>query len=288
MTWLILTNGVIIKINMTCSRHLNRRFFHEYSNSSEPRGLNNKCRSNSLAPKRPIIIYEDEVNEGNVGPHVSSGISSPPSATAALSQSQGLASPSAPLSPIEDGGAKKEAEEECCGEREGFEPRPGAESAVAHIRLQLWDRRPVRGTPFRAKAEIRFHNYHVTSFINFTKSRKWYGKRQDQKPENEFWYAFYRDIGRALEQEYDGDPAYRPRIGHMIRRPAYGKAQEQLFQFGGILRWEDGGPRITLMINDYIWALPMQKSKNTPGPKTPGWYAYYQPKNEEEEDEEYL
>ncbi len=30
----------------------------------------------------------------------------------------------------------------------------------------------------------------------------------------------------------------------------------------------------------------MEKSKHGPGPKTPGWYAYYQPKREEEDDEE--
>jgi len=45
-------------------------------------------------------------------------------------------------------------------------------------------------------------------------------------------------------------------------------------------------PKITLLINDYTFPMTMEKSKHRPGPKTPGWYAYYRPKRDEEDDEE--
>ena len=182
-------------------------------------------------PKGSSLSFGDEVNEGNVEPQVSSGVSPSPSATAALSQSQGLASPSAPPSPDEGSAshrqeesmANDEAEEEYNGVREEFEPRPGSESAVEHIRLQLWDRRPVRGTPFRAKAEVRVHSQRITSFINFTESRKWYGRRQDTAPANQYWYECYGGTVAPVEKAYEGEKDYRPRIGHMIKRPEYGK-----------------------------------------------------------------
>ncbi len=72
----------------------------------------------------------------------------------------------------------------------------------------------------------------------------------------------------------------------MIKRPEYGKKMQQITQAGGILTWEDGTPSIMLMISDFVWTFRMQKSKHAPGPKTPGWYAYWQPKREEDEDEE--
>jgi hypothetical protein len=241
------------------------------------------------------LSYEVEDNEGNVEPSDSSGITSPPSATAALGpegliEDQGSAS-HRPIEPItnDDGeaDAKTNEKDECCGEPDGFDPRPGDESAVEHIRLQMWDRRPVRGTPFRVKVELRLGRRRHTHFINFTESRKWYGKRQDLLPENQAFYDWYRGTVAPHEKSYDGDPAYRPRIGHMISRPKHGEAQVQIPRASGILTWEGGQPTVMLMINDFIWTLVLQKSKHSPGPKTPRWYAYYQPGHEEEEDEEY-
>ena len=72
----------------------------------------------------------------------------------------------------------------------------------------------------------------------------------------------------------------------MIKRPEWGKKEEQIPQAGGILRWESSQPKITLLINDYTFPMTMEKSKHKPGPKTPGWYAYYQPTREDEDDEE--
>ena len=46
------------------------------------------------SPQGSSLPFDDEVNEGNVEPQVSSGVSPLPSATAALSQEQVLASPS--------------------------------------------------------------------------------------------------------------------------------------------------------------------------------------------------
>ncbi len=103
----------------------------------------------------------------------------------------------------------------------GFEVRFRADDLPPFHRLQLWDRWPVRGTPFRAKAEFRINRRRTTCFCNFTESRKWYGNRQDS--ETEFWYEFCRGIASELERGYDGDRAYRPRFGHMIKRPEWGK-----------------------------------------------------------------
>ncbi len=47
-----------------------------------------------------------------------------------------------------------------------------------------------------------------------------------------------------------------------------------------------GNARITLLIDDYTFPMTMEKSEHRPGAKTPGWYAYYRPKREEEDDEE--
>lgn len=259
--------------------------------------------------KGSSLSYGVEDNEGNVEPQVSSWGFTPPSAIAALGQSQELASPPASQATslssrrgsashrqedeeearngeCEDI-AKNEVEEECGGERAEFEPRPISESAVEHIRLQLWDRRPVRGTPFRGKAEIRLDRQRITGFINFTESRKWYVKRQDTSYETQWWYDWYREAVAPAERAHNGDKAYCPRIGHMIRQPEHGKPQVQIPQAGGILSWDQATPIITLMINDYAWTFEMRKSKHAGRPKSPGWFAYYQPKHEEEEDEEY-
>ena len=67
--------------------------------------------------------------------------------------------------------------------------------------------------------------------------------------------AGYRDIASEFEQGYDCDPAYRPHIGHMIKRPEWGKKTEQIPQAGGILRWEDSQPKITLLIYDYTFPM---------------------------------
>ena len=248
------------------------------------------------------LSYLSEVNEDNVEPS-SCGIGSTqvfdrtPLASASLLLEEGLASPMAQLSQEEEGSAehRQQANAADAGPppnssqmANAFDPRHGAESAVEHIRLQLWDRRPVRGTLFRAKAEIRLPNRFITGFINFTEGRKWFVKRQDTEPETQHWYEWYRQAIVEFERRYDGDPDYRPRIGHMINRPEYGKKERQMPQAGGILTWEEGQPSIILMLHDFAWPLALWRSKHSPGPKTPGWYAYWQPRREDEDGEEEL
>lgn len=253
------------------------------------------------------LSYLDEVNEDNIEPpgrpDGSAGFTTRPSATAALGQDQGSAShrqdewqsqsgeanavsdPS-PGDGVEanDGLAKTEPKEECQGFGAEWMPRAGDESAVEHIRFQLWDRRPVRGTPFRAKVEIRFGGQTVTGFINFTEARKWLSKRQDTNPQTQGWYLWYRELFRDYAAEYGNDGDYQTRIGHMIKRPEWGKPEEQIPQSSGILAWRKETPIIILMVNDYIWEVPLSQSKHSPGPKTPGWFGYWQPAKEDDED----
>lgn len=252
-------------------------------------------------PHGSSLSYLSEVNEVNVEPSSlgpgSTQVSDPtPLASASLSEAQRLASPKAQLSQTERSAEhRQKANEADAGQppnlsqtTNSFDPRHGVESAVEHIRLQLWDRRPVRGTPFRAKVEIRLPNRVLTRFINFTEGRKWFAKRQDGDLDSQHWYEWYRQAVTEFEQGYDGEPDYRPRIGHMILRPEYGKKERQMPQASGILTWEKGQPSIILMIHEFAWPLPMRRSKHDPGPKTPGWYAYWQPRHEDQDCEEDL
>jgi hypothetical protein len=254
------------------------------------------------------LSYLDEVNEDNIEPpgrpDGSVGFITRPAATAALGQDQGSAShrpdeddksqsgeanamshPS-PDDEVEanDRLAKTEPKEECQGYGAEWVPRAGDESAVEHIRFQLWDRRPVRGTPFRAKVEIRFGQQTVTGFINFTEARKWLSKRQDADPQTQGWYLWYRELFRDYAAEYGNDGDYRTRIGHMIKRPEWGKPEEQIPQSSGILVWREGTPVIILMVNDFLWEMPLSRSKHSPGPKTPGWFGYWQPAREDDDE----
>lgn len=253
------------------------------------------------------LSYLDEVNEDNSEPpgrpDVSCGFATRPSATAALGQDQGSASHrrqdewqsqsdeanavGSPSSGDEveanHGLTQAGSKDEC--QRFGAEwmPRAGDESAVEHIRFQLWDRRPVRGTPFRAKVEIRFGQQTVTGFINFTEARKWLKKRQDSDPQTQGWYLWYRELFRDYADQFGSNGDYQARIGHMIKRPEWGKPEEQIPQASGILAWRDGIPAITLMVNEFIWEVPLSRSKHSPGPKTPGWFGYWQPARDDDE-----
>lgn len=243
------------------------------------------------------LSYLDEVNEDNIEPpgrpDGSGGFATRPSATAALGQDQGSASHrqgEGDKSQSEPGELDEANPDQANPDQANDgEANPGGlafhgleTTGVDQVQVQLWDNTNARRVQFTAKISVKQGRRMQTYFVSFTESRKWFGKRQDTSPASLPWYEFCRDFIRPAERSYDGDPKYRPRIGHLTAPKRWGDAKTQTPQASATLEWEHGMPVITIFIANICHLFELTRSERR-GRKAPGWFAYWQPSAEDQE-----